>query len=318
MEPKFYLVQNRPFEKKDRNSPESWKLQENCVSEDGCGICGMGWPGNISLFNTDKTLLLADYKDEYLKQHGKSNGLSKVLNIYSDMDIGDYVLTRLYNSRCYVGRIESKAYHNKSKQLQLDDNGENFSWIVNVKWKYVGEELTLPGAVRGLMARRLTTADRFPADDKVGRFVVQELFNKTGTRFKLSENSFAASMSPEDLEDLVCFYIQACELKNGENYHIIPSTCKPSTKKYEFSLLSDNQKVIVCQVKNLHEVPINEYESKEFHKVYLFSGKGEYGKNEPNENNTVIIDHKSLFTFLKYEYNKGGYIKSMLGDYYTL
>ena len=152
-----YIVFLRPFSPEERGSEKSKKCEQNSIKNN---ICGMGW-------NVDSTLWKQGFNsigDNNVKYHSADlgKGWKTSVNIYKAMKPGDYVLTRDYDGICYVGKVNSKAYHEDGKYCF--DNYDNYSWIVDVEWKKMGEFINLPSGLRGLMSGRLNTAKRVKSD----------------------------------------------------------------------------------------------------------------------------------------------------------
>lgn len=152
-----YLVQLKPFE--NRNDPYLEEFQKKSIEH---SLCGMGWALS-EFYPDDQKCILSDHKSKFKEAYlrsskGKANrSLSGALNRYDEMKPGDYVLTRLYRSGdCYVGEIRSKAYLMQTAPAGFP-NATNYSWVVDVDWKYIGPFLTIPNTLRGFMQSRMNT-----------------------------------------------------------------------------------------------------------------------------------------------------------------
>ena len=315
----FYLVQLKPFGEDERHDSKIVQPhQKKCIEGH---ICGMGWPYGDEFFN-DERVVLKEYYDKYLNysrcKEGKRRIITSSLNCYWHMKTGDYVFTRLDDNTCYIGRVDSEAYHSKAKQLEVDSEyGCNYSWIVDVEWKLIGDGQTVPGCLKGELAKRLNTVQRISSD--VSRKTIVKLYNNDDTKTVLNVNTFADVFDPNELEDLVACYVQY--LHRDENLLFIPSTCKKDTKKYEF-LLTDGVRKISLQVKNKKDIDakpyIDDVKARLYDTVYLFSNKRVLNLSETETSGVMEITKQELFDYLKGNFSDDSYFGERLNKIYAL
>ena len=208
------------------------------------------------------------------------------------------------------------------------------SWCCKVdnKWEEFYER-DLPAHIIGRFAQSMhSTITR--VSNSTQKKLIQALYksrtekNYEIPKIKLKEKDFHEALNPKELEDLVYEYI--INQEGNENYKLLPSQCAKSKIKYEYSLINEEnyKDVITCQVKNIADVNYKKYidDGKEFSKIYLFSGIGEY--NEKTEEEAIkdieqiknrekskkrivveIIKREELYDFLT---KKSKFVKKML------
>ena len=312
-----FLVQLKPFAPEDRNNEKVVALQEDSINEN---ICGMGW-GLSNYFQKDQKSYLQEigvenYKMSYKKAHNSSRTLTQALNRYNEIEEGDYILTRLYNtSLCYIGKVKSKAYHSDNK-LRNIRSGRNYSWIVDVEWKEIGSFINIPNALRGVMQSRMNTIKKL--DDTqhlIQKKLIKVLFEDSQEKIEINSENFYRALDALDLEDLVAKYI----VENNSGYMLMPSSCKSDEPTFEFKFLNKN-KIITCQVKNNKDIDCNVYSdlANDFEKIYLFSGKGYVGQIKENIKNIILIEKEELFKVLKKDFNDRGEFFNELHKYYII
>ncbi len=322
--PNFYLVQLKPFN--DRNDIRIPAFQAESIK---LGLCGMGWGELNEYFNgkDDPYYLNSDdrfnkdtgYAKSWLKKDGKNtsntNGINTALGCYLEMEIGDYVLTRLYETgQCYIGKIESKAYHSNNYKFEREEDNSRYSFAVKVEWKEIGSFSTIPNALRGLFqTSRQPTIKRISAEYDIARRIIVSRFENDDKKIQLKEENFSQSLDALDLEDLVGHYI----LNQHEGYKFIPSSCKDSEPTIEFTLFKEG-KYITCQVKNKSAIdlnPLNEI-ADQYEIIYVFSGINKYDNDSKTEKNITAIRQHDLFEFLKQDFQNEGYFYHVLNKYY--
>lgn len=310
----FYLVQLKPFSPEDRHNPDIIRgHQSDCIK---FGISGMGWAYE-HFFEIDKRLMLKDMYSDYLtcsrQVEGKANRIiTSALNIYWELKPNDYLLTRLDDNNCYIGKVKSYAYHDSKLQTAIK-YGVNYSWIVDVEWKAIGDALSLPGSLRGELGKRLNTIQRIYSS--ISRFNILKAYGDYAEKIVLNEDNFSDAFDAIELEDLVACYIQ--DLHKDEHLKFIPSTCKSDTKKFEF-LLTDGRKKITLQVKNKKVINSDEYieDLEQYSKIYLFSGISV--TPIPKNDNLIVISKEQLFEYLKCNFSDDSYFGQRLNNIYTL
>lgn len=310
----FYLVQLKPFSPEDRHNPDIVRShQSDCIK---FGISGMGWAYE-RFFETDERMMLKDMYCDYLNYSRQYEGkavriITSALNIYRELKPGDYLLTRLDDNSCYIGKVKSDAYHDSKTQAAIK-YGLNYSWIVDVEWKAIGDALSLPGSLRGELGKRLNTIQRIYSS--VSRFNIIKEYGDNVEKIILDKDNFTDAFDAIELEDLVSCYIQ--ELHKDEHLKFIPSTCKSDTKKFEF-LLTDGRKKITLQVKNKKVINSDEYieDLEQYSKIYLFSGISVTPM--PKNDNLIVISKEQLFEYLNNNFSDDSYFGQRLNKIYKL
>lgn len=312
-----FLVQLKPFGPDERNNEKVIALQEDSINEK---ICGMGW-GFAEFFQKNQESQLQkigveNYKKSCKNAYTASRTLAQALNRYNEIEDGDYILTRLYNtSLCYIGKVKSKAYHSE-KKLSNIRYGTNYSWIVDVEWKKIGAFINIPNALRGIMQGRMNTIKSLNKPQYiVQKKLIKVLFEDSQEKIELNSENFYRALDALDLEDLVAKYI----LENNPGYMLIPSSCKSDEPTFEFKFLNKN-KMITCQVKNNEDIDCNVYSNlaNNFEKIYLFSGKGYVGQIKENIKNIILIEKEELFNVLKKDFHDKGEFYNELHQYYII
>lgn len=312
-----FLVQLKPFAPDERNNEKVVALQEDSINEK---ICGMGW-ALPEFFQKNQEIQLKEigvenYKISYKKDYKASKMLTQALNRYNEIEEGDYILTRLYNtSLCYIGKVKSKAYHSENKLINIR-YGTNYSWIVDVEWKKIGSFISIPNALRGVMQSRMNTIKKLNDDQHlVQKKLIKVLFEESQEKIEINSENFYRALDALDLEDLVAKYI----LEHNSGYMLMPSSCKSDEPTFEFKFLNKN-KMITCQVKNNKDIDCNVYSdlANNFEKIYLFSGKGYVGQIKENIKNIILIEKEKLFKVLKKDFHDEGEFYNELYKYYII
>lgn len=287
-----WIISLIPYLKESRNNDEILDFQLKCIDEK---LFGIGWQ---NCPDTD-----ANY--------------SRARNIFQNIKKGDYILMRLKNSHYYIGRVENPPYLNTSSDI--------LTWCGNVeKWCDFGNEENLPSEIVGRMSQRHHPTVQQVCDMRQKLQIIKlfedyscekERIVPENFRVLLGENNFARCLTYTELEDLVYRYIISKHKKDG--YYLLPSSCKTSHQKFEFTLVNDNpiKKPITCQVKNREFIDIAAYNDEtDFEKIYIFSSLG-YKNINPNTNYKLItiIKPEELFETLK----KFDYLLSKMKKHYT-
>lgn len=311
---KLYVVQLKPFEKGNRHGGHIESFQSFCIgrqtenSKVYNGISGMGWAKDCK--DCDEDFMLSEKYHQVRPLFGKS--AITALNIYRDINVGDFLLTRLSNGECYLGKVKSEAYHTTAEKY------EDFSFMVDVLWCHIGQFMLIPNAFRGLMQGRINTANR--TNNSLAVSLAQMIYSKiaegkVAEKIKLTQDSFHEGLDSDDLEDLVGAYV----LRENPSYTFIPSSCKKSEKLFEFKLSDENGKHVTCQTKNFKPIDVAEYDKDGFEKIYLFSGIGKYINCENVSSRIEIIDRAKLFEIIKTQFlRRSGYFYHLLKEWYTV
>ncbi len=309
------------------------ELQEICIRDK---IFGMGWPvsdmyskngekvsiqeydeNNEEKFNKEK---LDYYKkkleNKYLKKEKKEyekSSVKKAFDYYKQINVGDYVMTRLGDGKYYIGICKGDICYYTGKNKILKDN---FSWYGKVEeWIEINED-DVPGHIYGYFSfKNQSTIRRVSKENEVARELIENTYKflkkENFKKIDIDKYNFNKTLYATDLEDLVYCYILNQEENQG--YILYPSKSKISTVKYEFYLINiedENKKMITCQVKNDAEVLYKNYidDKNKFEGIYLFSGIEKYTKDKKcdmkelieklKKENMYIIDKEKLYVFL--------------------
>jgi len=280
-----------------------------------------------------------------IKLNSNENGLDgrkgfiKALRRYSEIKEGDIILTRLSyleeEPGYYTGEVsEVPCYLPELINNEIITKFSSWGGKVT-EWKRIGkgsgDDPSVHGAIRGLFSSGYSqTIDKIPKQkddslDIVQKILRWELITDEEREYfekpKITKTNFNLYLSPYELEDLVAFYIQK-RLKDEElSYSLIPSTCKQSSKDYEFVLVNKRipTKKISCQVKNKEDINPENFKNSQYERVYLFSGLTNwcghleddyiYNLKDPM---IVLVHRKNLFDTMVCEENKA-YFKEILG-----
>ena len=303
-----YLVVLRPIGE-HRYDDVAYKCETDSIDNK---ICGMGWGKEFFDDKGNKKLELhsGNNYNTHLKWN-RNNAKTSALNKYRDIKPKDYVLTRLRDGYCYIGKVETHAYHDFE---QLFDNYDYYSWVVETNWKkrkkYEFHEL--PSAIQGVMSGRIGTIKRL---DDLHTHILKRMYEgKRVGKYKLNIDNFHEALSAEDLENLVAYYMR----RKHKSYFLIPSTCKKDYPLYEFVMINENDERITCQVKNNDVVDTETYKSDYFKTIYLFSGINDYGNEEPT-GNLKVIKRNDLFDIIVKQFDdEKGFFFNELKDYYEI
>ena len=308
-----WIVNLLPFNKAECGDGEILSYQLSCIKNK---IFGMGWQSE-HLFKNRSVSLNEENRKEYTKYYDGGSAMENALKNYANIKAGDFVMIRIKNSHVYIGKISEKAKYNSNNI----DEANRMSWYCRVEsWAEFESSENLPSEIRGRLSQR-----RQPTVTRVASYRQKLLMIKayqtkiygksTIPTVVIGKNNFCRCLDYKQLEDLVCMYIY----KRNKNYILLPSSCKISQQKYEYTFLSPDDHPISCQVKNQSEINIDEYVGDTgFKRIYIFSGiwsedavrqkREEYKKYTHIE----IISPAELYDELK-EFT---YLHEALGDYY--
>lgn len=248
-------------------------------------VFGIGWNIKKNVFDSfvelnDKTY--KKYIEEYKKyKKNKKDEVIKIKSPLSDMmsiNVNDYVVMRLSNAKYYIGRVSKRATYNFDCKIDNfnDHCRGSISWYCEVnEWRQFSEQ-EMPSEIVGRLSQSkqstITRIDPYRQIILIKK-AYEEYNNKKSNLPKvvLTKYNFTRSLKYWELEDLVSKYIY----DKHKDYIILPSSCKVSHIKYEFTFVKSNCLPITCQVKNQKELPDIDYyvDDKEvYEKIYLFSG----------------------------------------------
>ncbi|MBQ2937889.1 MAG: hypothetical protein IJE05_03295 [Clostridia bacterium] len=284
------------------------EFQQKCYMQN---VFGMGW----NYCDNNKFLDIQKKAKEFIKLNKDKNKIRELykkffnksadsaLRDFLNIEIGDYVITRLLDGNYYIGKVSEKAEPCNIEFIS------RFSWYCKVEeWKKFNKN-NLPGHIIGRMSqRRHSTIQRIATnsdDNAIIKHFIYNLYHNTMKKsyIKINLDNFTSTLSSIDLEDLVYAYI----IEKHKDYVLYPSQCKKNEIKYEFDLVNktDTNKHITCQVKNKNIVKYNDYlndakDKNKFEKIYLFSGlKGDgYGCIDEKDNKIIPIARNELYEFL--------------------
>ena len=294
------------------DSSSGEKISKYCLDND---VAALGWSikdDHIKNYNPEAIIEIQEKRKniEDINQYYdvvRTYGLYGINNkkrlIAVDMlrkiEKGDYIWMR-DNGIYYLGHVTEKSeYIYNSDEDALDFDAAN--QITEVKWKRIGDESQVPGAVATAFIRG-RTIQRINKD-----YMFEYAEYAFGGNPLILENSseeflqqlFYDCLSPNDCEDLVCLY-----LYDKANYIAIPSTNKIATELYECVLVNPiNGKLAYPQVKKGNkELNINDYiELIKDHpnkEVYLFTSEGKV-QGDTHIDNIHSISPDELYSWAK-------------------
>lgn len=305
-----YLI---PYSKENRiDYDEIVRFQNECIKKK---IFGMGW--NSDAFKSEKE---AAIKKEYdIKENdtfkkfykGKDESAITAFEKYKEINPGDYVIFRSKESHYYIGKVTTNAYYRVN-----EDEKDLLAWRCKVeKWvEYKTQEEIASEIVGRFSQRQHKTIDRIcdyrlklsviaayeNGKDTEGNYLDESKKKYRIPKIKIDKNNFVSCLNYTELEDVVYTYINS--LHKDEGYKLYPSSCKVNHQKYEYTFFHKTKNPITCQVKNRHEINVDDYkgESKMYEKIYLFSGYGFTKEtiNSYKDSNIVLISQADLYSAL--------------------
>lgn len=294
-----WMVYLMPFDNSDRKDYEKVnKFQQDCISEK---IFGMGW--SMDLFDYG-TPISGEKAEEYLKKYdaeaaGTGKVSSSAVKSYVKIKKGDYIIMRLKNSHYYVGKVSSDGavYMYRENDIVYS----RFSWGGRVdKWIEYSNDCEVPSDIEGRFSQRQHATIQRIAADRMKMLVISMYENGEKEEDRIynipkivvNKENFVRSLSYKELEDAVAFFIH--ERHAGEGYRLLPSSCKNSRQKYEFTYVAGNRKPITCQVKNQSEVETEQYtEENTYEYIYIFSGL--WNDDRVEELRKVYEEYKHIY-----------------------
>ena len=320
---------------KERNMKTVWRLQTRTDSKDGkkistyCreqSIAAVGWSINdnqIKSYNVgafdeirsarENIKSKEDYYkvlEEYNLFNIKPGKKIVAVETLEAVEKGDYIWMR-DNGIYYLGHVTEKPkYMYNSDEDALDFDAAN--QITEVKWKPIGDESQVPGAVatafiRGRTIQRINKSHMFEYAEYAfwGKSLELETSNED-----FLQQLFYDCLSPNDCEDLVCLY-----LFDRKGYVTIPSTNKIATELYECVLVNpENGMLAYPQVKK-GSVPLdfNNYvdlvdDQKRKKEVYLFTSEGEIKNSNIQSDSIHIIAPNDLYLWVKSKMESVNYL----------
>ena len=137
------------------------ELQEICIRD---GIFGMGWTVPDMYSKNGEIVSIQEYDEnnkekldcykkklatEYLikeKKEYEESAVKKAFDYYKQINIGDYVMTRLGDGKYYIGICKSDIRYYTENNKIINDN---FSWYGKVEeWLEINED-DVPGHIYG-------------------------------------------------------------------------------------------------------------------------------------------------------------------------
>ena len=267
-----WMINLLPFEGEDR---ADWELvhgfQMACKSSK---VFGIGWHlSELRLGN----LTEESYEDFLAAYEEEDSSLNNALCSMSKIKPGDYIITRLRDSHYYIGRINSPIKYNDNENVPSEEYGKILSWYGEVEhWAEFENDEVFPSELVGRFSRCYQNTIELVEPIRQRVLAIQAYHERLGlekpfdSMIRIADKNLARSLSYSDLEDLVAAYI----FRKNPGYMLMPSSCKLSHIKYEFTFVKDGEKPLTCQVKNQADLPpIGEYINEtSYKKIYLYSG----------------------------------------------
>ena len=220
-------------------------------------------------------------------QTGARSWHNGAMFIKSSIRPNDLIWIRDYAGTFWLGRIDGEWEYSSGRDFVGAD-------VVNTRvcrWVKVPVD-DVPGSVA--ICRGLFRAITDGCVREYSKLLYNQL-NKEGFSyaFALEGGSFFSFLSPDACEDLVAFYVQS------KGFWLVPSSCKRSTARYEFSLVERGSgKTAVVQVKNGKEsLSLLDYSPADVgaDSFVLFTSGGQYiGDTRPD---VCCIEPSDLFKF---------------------
>lgn len=309
---RVWYAQCKPFapEKRQNDNEEVKLFQEECLHNN---VFGMGW--HISEFdvflgedkvyiNDSLTDLFHSKKSELKKKKNETQGFTRAQNCYKQIDVGDVVLTRFVGVY-YFGIVKEKPF--------IVRGDYRFTWQSKIqdKWQEIGERKDLPDAVRGWISGRKSFGTIIDMDG-LAAYTLMKKAGITSEKRTLDSSNFVQALADDDLEDLVCQYMQ----QENRDYFFLPSSCKKNTPGIEFVMYNpDTNEQIACQTKVSAEINADIYTTdstySKYKKIYLFSGKDDYDKRY-EEDNLIAVERDQLFHIMRLN----SYFRGILDEYF--
>ena len=304
-----WLVNLLPFG--DNTKVEDIKaFQSECINK---SVFGMGWD---CLYSKDISYIELN-EDEKKKHLSVCNNCKEklcpvsgeILERYSEISPGDYVITRLKNAHYYIGKVVTKAFYSYG-----DEKVGRLSWCCKVeKWIEYENETMIPSEILGRFSQRNHSTIEKIANYRTKLLLISTYEKRINSKERvfnvpllhITQNNFCRSLNYTELEDLVYLYIN--KKHKEENYICFPSSGKINRAKFEFSFVSSDKKMkpISCQVKNQQYINIEDYVNESSYRlIYLFSGKWTNRDIEDfcqkfTESNIIFISPSELYELAK-------------------
>ena len=304
-----WLVNLLPFG--DNTKIEDIKaFQSECINK---SVFGMGWDCLYS-----KDICYIELNEAEKEKHlsvcknckEKLCPVSKeILDRYSEINPGDYVITRLKNAHYYIGKVVTKTFYSYGKEKV-----ERLSWCCKVeKWIEYENEIEIPSEILGRFSQRNHSTIEKIANYRTKLLLISTYEKRIDAEEKIfnvpflhiTRSNFCRCLNYTELEDLVYLYIS--QKHKNEGYICFPSSGKINRAKFEFSFVNENKemKPISCQVKNQKTIDIEDYINEPSYRlIYLFSGKWtvdnveEFRKKYANSN-IVFISPSELYELVE-------------------
>jgi hypothetical protein len=292
----------------------TWKLNIIPASDPGADprqlcihdekIVGIGWP----VYTTRETLTSKQYlkqaRTEYAK--GKSNMPAAINAIVERMNIDDLVWTRDWQNNYFLGRVTGSWRYEKGEKWKSN----NIHNARDCEWHYIGTEDKVPWAIvrqfsRGTLAQLGEATKRMTAFSQA---TYNEITKSNHYELKkLSRADLLDYIGAEGCEDIVALYLQV-----EHKYHLLPSSCKATTKHIEFVLLHPSGKKAVVQVKSGNvRLDADDYAQMGGNEAFLFTTSGKY-KNEGLKGVTCLSKDDLLDFILEHPKIQSGEMNTWL------
>lgn len=267
------------------------------------GIMGIGWAVWTERDTLTKKQYLKAARTHYCK--GGKKFPAAINAMVNRVKIGDLVWLRDNRNEFWLGRVIS-GWRYQSRIGTDDEYDQNdIHNIRDVEWHKVGQVDAVPWGIVKQFSRGTLSGMGEDADSmlRFSQVTYNRIVADKNLHYEVEQQESTGIFSyigPDDCEDVVALYLQE---KLG--YRLLPSTCKPTTKHYEFVLVHPDGHRAVAQVKNGADnlwgnkyVDLKEIknEGKET-RIYLFTTKGTCDNN--GHENVICLQVEKLETFLR-------------------
>lgn len=303
-----WMVYLSPFDTIEENK----ELQDRCT-DDNFPMFGIGWGRNLEGYEYGDELNKAcgdAYVEEFKGNDGQES-LAVAIEYMLKIKENDLVIMRLVDGNYYIGKV-IKIEENEGCCFYIHssdpDNPVNeLSWGCRVEKWYKTIEDDVPSEIRGRFSQRLHKTLQ-PIQQYRQRLLVLSLYDRMTKATKripaiaYTKTTFARSMHYMQLEDLVYLYISNKLTQSDKRYVFFPSSGKINRKKYEFSWIGEDNRLITCQVKNQAAINLEDYRDDcQYKCIFLFCGLWNQDEAEKKNNtgsNITVITPSELYEYL--------------------
>ena len=275
------------------------RIARACIDKN---VAAVGWSINEDDKLTEKVSSFEDYIDKASKIHENVN---IVETLVKKIKVNDLIWIRNPDDGCYyIGRrIDTSEWH---YSMDLDDYHLDMqNQLTNIIWHNIGDESAVPGVITSQFHRRGQTLHQINYGRESAIRYSTKIYNEKCNEsiydckaIKYDKDNFFYMLSPDEVEDLIYFY-----LYDKCGYIVVPSSNKIGTPKYEYILLDKKnpEKRIYVQAKNgIIDLNADDYVelANDPNEFYLFTRgtvKGESNKN------IIRITDQELFDWLQSE-----------------